>query len=90
MGDVYLSGVYTPPLVRQTARMGRHCRYWVPESNTPYASTDASIGGSAGFWECWSEADAAIQRQPGSRAWGEDWVQRGMVSGAGQRAGYRD
>jgi hypothetical protein len=36
------------------------------------------------------QADAAIQRQPGSRAWGEDWVQRGMVSGAGQRAGYRD
>jgi hypothetical protein len=36
------------------------------------------------------QADAAVQRQPGSRAWGELAVQRGMVSGAGQRAGYRD
>jgi hypothetical protein len=68
MGEVYLSGVYTPPLVRQTARMGRHCRYWVSESNTPYASTDASIGGSAGFWERWS--GRRMQLSSGSQAVG--------------------
>jgi hypothetical protein len=49
-----------------------------------------ALGAALGFGVVVWQADAAIQRQPGSRAWGEDWVQRGMVSGAGQRAGYRD
>ena len=83
-GKVYLKVVYEPPLVREAARISRHCRYWVSESNTPYASTDASAGDCTGLWEL--RSGRRMQLSCGSQAvgaWGEDAVQRGMVSGAG-------
>jgi len=70
-GKVYRGVVYTPPLVRQTARMRCHCRYWVSEDNAPYTSTDASTGESAGIWAVEVlRTDAAILQQPGSRGEG--------------------
>lgn len=72
-GKVYLEVVYTaPPLVRQKARISCHSGYWVSERNTPYASTDASIGRALGF--CSRGGGRRMQLscgQPGSRGHGE-------------------
>lgn len=71
-GKVYLDVVYRePPLVRQRARISCHSGYWVSESNTPYASTDASTGRALGFGS--RSAGGRMQLscgQPGSRGHG--------------------
>jgi hypothetical protein len=55
-------------------KLSCHCRYWGFGSNTPYASTDASMEDSTG--QDWimvvdvCQADAAILPQPGRRGMG--------------------